>query len=1477
MGEAVTTGEYDDEALGCGASRSSGRGPFVLEGLFALPRPIQVPGDHRDIEILAESGHHADAARAIEPLRFGSLLDRNRAALARAVCLMNAGQPQLAAEVLASERRTMASAWYLACALVRLDRLQDAADLVLWVGERIPLLGGQRRAAQVLLGVLGRPLPSWLDDRIPEAPRLEPAGRIGPPPYLASFFRPARPAVPLAFGDVAEAIQRGAYAEAAQRLVAHPVADPRVGHQVAVATAECWLLADDPEAAEAWLRHRRSCRGVWALTCALVQQNRLTEALAQLTWLARHASLDDDQRTAAAVLLAHLGMESPPPGLEDLDHHVYHELSRAKEAGYQRFAEETVGRIERQSTAADAELVIHEVVAACANLPEEEALRVLVPAYEAAVRTFFARAQAEHGLRLLLSRPERLGSDPTGYSRALLFATACDRLDDLHRALHRLAERQHDERDRYACWLASAKLSLVEGDALEVIDHAGRAIALPSTEADRKRARRLRRASRWLVPRDPPRISEWRLRRLHHLLPLAVAEKLEDRDSLVIATLALLAGGSAQGRQAVEAANHHFDEAVAIAKDPAGTLAELRRALGRWALHVGIALLDASAPGAHDAVPFTGAAWCLLGPDPAAVVRAVHARALGLACAGIATPDGVAASVDAGMRAMPGVDGAEPSLVQDVLDAWRDCRLVEGEVAGTQPPDLVRLLRPVATPRPFSRGRTQVILGELPCEARRVIDDCLADRFMLLPDAPPFRGRRWFDSDSAQSLYQRGREETDARAAYKAFEEAWMREPNNHVAIHGLILGLARRLSEKSSRNHLLEHLARVFDQMADREVEAALAYTTLADLVDGGREQRSYLARAAAALQRRVRRRPWTRARNAQIAIHLELGNLREAAQAAWEESCTRLAGSEASNRYAALAATLWQRTPDAEHSLHERGHEAELRSRIPRPTNREAVQDAVTTGRLVTLSDLDLDGDALEDLWRACRGDEDELCRFLEKLGSRDVDPRPHYLDFLTRKLVGIDPPAAARIRNCFMRPAAAPTSAPASAGMAWLRLAAAELVAHDPLHEVATPRDQLGPVPVRQFLARLRDASRGDAVAYQTFHSAVDDALAALFELREAVPAREPEQYGGRLAGASEALGTVVRAARRFGTRDLAHVAGMLARYLALGLDSAAADAYLREKEKRLVPSRLGLLLGRWWAGLCEVAAPLEFFHYHQAYHLPDGVRPEDWWRTHRVHGSPVRAAVERLLESLEVHARRLDEIEERYLRSRMRRDLGTVGFGLREEFAACCAVLRSAVAPGAPAVEVRAIEPALERLGTALRRIDVARLVDLDGVFYDNRVATGQYLLPRATELLHHWRRNAAGGHCLQVILEVRDDAGQDVLCMMCLDEGARPAPESTPLRGLARFADLVDALGGQFHLWMARPGERSGCRREHPDRLTCAAGEYAARIDEQLRKLVTSRWHTQRSTVEPWLGVLDRAIHSKGSATLAFAILPQLCP
>src|SRR5439155_5059738 len=122
------------------------------------------------------------------------------------------------------------------------------------------------------------------------------------------------------------------------------------------------------------------------------------------------------------------------------------------------------------------------------------------------------------------------------------------------------------------------------------------------------------------------------------------------------------------------------------------------------------------------------------------------------------------------------------------------------------------------------------------------------------------------------------------------------------------------------------------------------------------------------------------------------------------------------------------------------------------------------------------------------------------------------------------------------------------------------------------------------------------------------------------------------------------------------------------------------------------------------------------------------------------------------------------------------------------------------PGAGPDEVCAVAGALERLGTALRRIDTTRLIDVADLVYDPALTNDVYLMPRAVDLLGHWRTNARGESSLQVVLEVEDATGQDVLCLLSIDQATRRVPARVRLRGLAPFADLVEALGGQFHLW-----------------------------------------------------------------------------
>ena len=854
---------------------------------------------------------------------------------------------------------------------------------------------------------------------------------------------------------------------------------------------------------------------------------------------------------------------------------------------------------------------------------------------------------------------------------------------------------------------------------------------------------------------------------------------------------------------------------------------------------------------------------------------ATHGRAIGAACRALEERGAVLASLDAVLRQTPPSIAGAHVVAQAALEAWEDARRTPGGRNGVRPEQLPRLLAPASPHRPVpSLVEAAPALGDvvtIPAAERLTLEQCFVDRWALLPDAAPFRGRQWFGSDTAHRQYQRGRQELDARAAYKAFEEAWLIEPNSRPATQGLILGWGRRLAEKPGRRHVLEHLARILDQIKGREVEAALAYTTLAAHADVHGGRRAALERAAAALERRVRRQPWTRARNAEIAIRLELGDVVAAGDAAWTESQLFLPGSGDSKRYALLAAALWERARDPGRLLGESVREARQHAVHPELTNREAVEYAVaTTGRLVALTDLTLDEDALEDLWLACRGDEDDLCRFLEKQGTRPVDPRPHYLRFLARKLVAVDPAAAARIDSMLahQRP-------PDPPGIAWLRLAAADLIALDPLEEVATPQKQLAAVRLRECMAVLRQCARHDEVAYSTFATAVKDALAALFDVREADPSSAPEPYGERLAKASEALQDVRWAGRRLGSPAVAAVAELLFRYLALALDSRVIAAYQLQKERRLVASRIGSRLGSWWADVSEASGPLDFFHYHQSYRYAGDVSPDEWLRTHHVHGKPVREAVALLLETLERHGRRLAAIEDGFRSARPRPGPVRDAFSLQAELQACCGVLRGALQPCPGAEQLGAMETALERLGRALRRIDLARLVDLPHLLYDNALPTGQYVLPRATELLDHLRRNVRTGGCLQAICEVADDSGREVSCVLTLDGDGGPAPESTPLRGLNPFSDLVQALGGQFHLWMARPGEQSACRLQHDDGLVCLADDYVPRIEERLRRLTRARWRSQRQTVEPWLGVLDAALSTRGSVNLAFVLLPRM--
>jgi hypothetical protein len=529
--------------------------------------------------------------------------------------------------------------------------------------------------------------------------------------------------------------------------------------------------------------------------------------------------------------------------------------------------------------------------------------------------------------------------------------------------------------------------------------------------------------------------------------------------------------------------------------------------------------------------------------------------------------------------------------------------------------------------------------------------------------------------------------------------------------------------------------------------------------------------------------------------------------------------------------------------------------------------VEHALATGRLAVLSGQQLDQEALDALWQAWRGDEDELCSFLEREATRSVDPRPAYLPYLARRLQPLDPAGAARIVNRYL--AGEP---PPPGRIRWLRLALAELLTRDPLQWASSPAHLRHEAHVRDVLACLRECTEDDRAASVIFTAALEKALAALFDLRAA--SRQGRWAMNSRLPASESVVAVLRTAEGFAAPAVTEVARSIGRYLALGFDAATVDAYRAEKDGRLVPSPLGRRLGAWWRDVEQSAGPLDFFHHHQAYRYSRDEPLSGWWGRH-LHGMTAREALTRLVESLDASARRMEAIEADYRAARSPAGPPAAPFGIAPHLDACSSVLRAALAPGAGVSEVMAVEHALQHLGIALRGIDVSRLIDAPDVLYDPRLPTGRYLLPHAMELFGHWRRNAGGGDCFEAFFEVQDDSGHDVLCLMCLDAGHEPAPALTDLRGLAPFADLVEALGGHLHLWMARPGEKCGCRRRHGDDFACAADDYIGRIQTRLHELASTRWGVRQPTVEAWRGVLDVALEAKGAATVAFAVLPRM--
>jgi hypothetical protein len=402
----------------------------------------------------------------------------------------------------------------------------------------------------------------------------------------------------------------------------------------------------------------------------------------------------------------------------------------------------------------------------------------------------------------------------------------------------------------------------------------------------------------------------------------------------------------------------------------------------------------------------------------------------------------------------------------------------------------------------------------------------------------------------------------------------------------------------------------------------------------------------------------------------------------------------------------------------------------------------------------------------------------------------------------------------------------------------------------------------VAVRRFLAALRATTGRDRTAFEKFSAKVEDALAALFDLRNAVPVPQVEPYGGRLARARAAVFDVADSAQGFDSESVLRCTDVVSRHLATGLDAPTIRDYVREKRLRLVPSRLGLRLGEWYSALRRVSGSQDFFHHHQHYRYLGDTEPTEWLQYHHVMGSPAGDALRALLESLELHARRLEEIEAEY---------HVHDFGLAEALRGGLDVLRKVLS--APTRDdLRAIEGTLKTLSDSLRGLDLTRLTRTDGLLIQHGLPDRRYLVPRGPELLSHWRNNVGDHPTLRASFEVRDDANRDIFCALCLDREPSPAPDRIALRGLAPHADAVEALGGQLHLWMARPGQSSGCRRDHRE---CAAEDYVLRIERRLRELSANQWLSEQAMVEKWLKTLQQALHGQQSATLSFIVLPRL--
>src|SRR2546423_1582857 len=105
------------------------------------------------------------------------------------------------------------------------------------------------------------------------------------------------------------------------------------------------------------------------------------------------------------LLAAHLGGARAHDGLSEVALPP-EELGRARVAGYRRFVDQAVRRIERAGEPEAAIGIVERVAARCGGLEEREAWTVLMPVYEAAVRTTSDCRLASRALDRVLRLPE---------------------------------------------------------------------------------------------------------------------------------------------------------------------------------------------------------------------------------------------------------------------------------------------------------------------------------------------------------------------------------------------------------------------------------------------------------------------------------------------------------------------------------------------------------------------------------------------------------------------------------------------------------------------------------------------------------------------------------------------------------------------------------------------------------------------------------------------------------------------------------------------------------------------------------------------------------------------------------------------------------------------------------------------------------------------------------------------------------------